>query len=147
MRRKMYGWGLILSIRNWLNHWIVIVCCDLMWVTGCWREEVVFLPSCKWARHLIRDVFASYIFTFMHLADAFFQSDLQCIQAIHLYCQYVRSLGIEPTTFALLTQCSNHWATFFIFGSNSVYYLLWHTYWKETFRSSHVNNWKHMFHK
>ncbi len=26
-------------------------------------------------------------------------------------CQYVCSLGIEPTTFALLTQCSNHWAT------------------------------------
>ncbi len=38
-------------------------------------------------------------FTFMHLADAFIQSDLQCI--IHGY-----SLGIEPTTFALLTQCS-----------------------------------------
>ncbi len=45
------------------------------------------------------------------LADAFIQSDLQCIQAIHLYCQYVCSLGIKPTTFALLTQCSNHWAT------------------------------------
>ncbi len=42
----------------------------------------------------------------MHLADTFIQSDLQCIQAIHLYCQYVCSLGIEPTTFALLTQCS-----------------------------------------
>ncbi len=49
----------------------------------------------------------------MHLADAFIQSDLQCIQAIHLFCQYVCSLGIEPTTFALhaATQCSNHWAT------------------------------------
>ncbi len=47
----------------------------------------------------------------LHLTDAFIQSDLQCIQAIHLYCQYVCSLGIEPTTFALLTQCSNHWAT------------------------------------
>ncbi len=33
------------------------------------------------------------------------------IQAIHLYCQYMCSLGIEPTTFALLKQCSNHWAT------------------------------------
>ncbi len=30
----------------------------------------------------------------MHLADAFIQSDLQCIQAIHLYCQYVCSLGL-----------------------------------------------------
>ncbi len=47
-------------------------------------------------------------FTFMHLADAFIQSDFQSIQAIHLYFQYVCSLGIEPTTFALLTQCSNH---------------------------------------
>ncbi len=42
----------------------------------------------------------------MHLADAFIQSDLQCIQAIHVFCQYMCSLGIEPTTFALLTQCS-----------------------------------------
>ncbi len=41
----------------------------------------------------------------MHLADAFIQSDL-AIQAIYLYCQYVCSLGIKPTTFALLTQCS-----------------------------------------
>ncbi len=30
----------------------------------------------------------------MHLADAFIQSNLQCIQAIHLYCQYVCSLGL-----------------------------------------------------
>ncbi len=45
-------------------------------------------------------------FTFMHLTDTFIQSDLQYIQALHLYCQYVCSLGIEPTTFVLLTQCS-----------------------------------------
>ncbi len=47
-----------------------------------------------------------YIYIFMHLADAFIQSDLQCIQVIHLYYQYMCSLGIEPTTFVLLTQCS-----------------------------------------
>ncbi len=41
----------------------------------------------------------------MHLADAFIQSDLQCIQVIH-FIQYVCSLGIEPRPFALLTQCS-----------------------------------------
>ncbi len=42
----------------------------------------------------------------MHLADAFIQSDLQCIQAIHFivsmhytFLLYVCSLGIEPTTF------------------------------------------------
>ncbi len=28
----------------------------------------------------------------MHLADAFIQSDLQCIQAIHLFYQYVSLL-------------------------------------------------------
>ncbi len=39
----------------------------------------------------------------MHLADAFIQSDLQCILGYKLFCQYVCSLGIEPTTFALLT--------------------------------------------
>ncbi len=50
----------------------------------------------------------TYLFIFMHLADAFIQSDLQCIQVIHFFCQYMCSLGIEPTTFALLTQCSNH---------------------------------------
>ncbi len=44
-------------------------------------------------------------FTFMHLADAFIQSDLQCIQVIHFFVSMC-SLGIEPTTFALLTQCS-----------------------------------------
>ncbi len=48
----------------------------------------------------------------MHLVDAFIQSDLQCIQVKHfLFGQYMCSLGIEPTTFALLTQCSNPWAT------------------------------------
>ncbi len=47
-----------------------------------------------------------FTFTFMHLADAFIQSNLQRIQTIHLYCQYMCSLGIEPTTIVLLTQCS-----------------------------------------
>ncbi len=42
----------------------------------------------------------------LHLSDAFIQSDLQYIQVIHFFCQYVCSLGIEPTTFTLLTQCS-----------------------------------------
>ncbi len=41
----------------------------------------------------------------MYLADAFIQSDLQYIQVMH-FCQYMCSLGIEPTTFVLLTQCS-----------------------------------------
>ncbi len=31
----------------------------------------------------------------MHLADAFIQSDLQCIQAISFFCQYVSSHLID----------------------------------------------------
>ncbi len=42
----------------------------------------------------------------MHLADAFIQSDLQCIQAIKFFYQCVCYLRIEPTTFALLMRCS-----------------------------------------
>ncbi len=46
----------------------------------------------------------------MHLADAFIQSDLQCIEVIHFY-QYVCSLGIEPTTFCAANAMLYHWAT------------------------------------
>ncbi len=47
------------------------------------------------------------IFTFMHLADAFIQSDLKCIQAIHVLC-FTMCVPWEsnPQPFALLTQCS-----------------------------------------
>ncbi len=49
----------------------------------------------------------SITFTFMHLADAFIQSDLQCIQTIHLLsvCVCV-PWKLNPQPFALLTQCS-----------------------------------------
>ncbi len=43
-----------------------------------------------------------HLFTF---SRCFIQSNIQYIQVIHVF-QYVCSLGIEPTTFALLTQCS-----------------------------------------
>ncbi len=42
--------------------------------------------------------------TFMHLADAFIQSDLQCIQVT--FYQLLLSLGIEPMILALLAPCS-----------------------------------------
>ncbi len=50
----------------------------------------------------------TYFFTCMHLADAFIQSDLQCIQAIYLFYQYVCSLGIEPTTFCVANAMLYH---------------------------------------
>ncbi len=45
-----------------------------------------------------------FTFTFKHLADAFIQSDLHSCYTY--FSQYMCSLGIEPTTFALLAQCS-----------------------------------------
>ncbi len=39
-----------------------------------------------------------FTFTFMHLADAFIQSDLHLHSGHTFFHQYVCSLGIEPTT-------------------------------------------------
>ncbi len=48
-----------------------------------------------------------FTFTFMHLADAFIQSDLQCIQAIHFFfISMCVPWELNPQPFALLTQCS-----------------------------------------
>ncbi len=43
----------------------------------------------------------------MHLSDAFIQNDIQYIQAVH-FCQYMCSLGMEPTTFNAMLY---DWAT------------------------------------
>ncbi len=54
----------------------------------------------------------TFTFTFMHLADAFIQSDLQCIQVtVSTFYQLLLSLGIEPMILALLAPCSTSWAT------------------------------------
>ncbi len=54
-------------------------------------------------------------FTFMHLADAFIQSDLHCIQVTVFFLQFcyqlLLSLGFEPMILALLAPCSTSWAT------------------------------------
>ncbi len=53
-----------------------------------------------------------FTFTFMHLADAFIQSDLHCIQVtVSTFYQLLLSLGIEPMILALLAPCSTSWAT------------------------------------
>ncbi len=49
----------------------------------------------------------TFSFSFMHLADAFIQSDLHCIQVtVSTFYQLLLSLGIEPMILALLTPCS-----------------------------------------
>ncbi len=45
-------------------------------------------------------------FTFTHLADAFIQSNIQRIQAIHFLSVCV-PCNLNPEPFALLTQCSS----------------------------------------
>ncbi len=48
-------------------------------------------------------------FTFMHLADAFIQSDLQCFQAIYVFVFFISMCvpwELNPQPFAQLTQCS-----------------------------------------
>ncbi len=48
------------------------------------------------------------VITFMHLADAFIHIKIQVNKhsGKKKNCQYVCSLGIEPTTFVLVKQCS-----------------------------------------
>ncbi len=59
----------------------------------------------------------AFTFTFMHLADAFIQSDLHCIQVtVCTFDQLLLSLGIEPMILALLAPCSTIWATGKPFG-------------------------------
>ncbi len=66
-------------------------------VTKYKNEWWIFRP--KWAE---MGIFV--LILHLHLADAFIQSDLH--SGYTFFCQYVCSLGIEPTTFTLLTQCS-----------------------------------------
>ncbi len=47
------------------------------------RKQLYCLPRQLPSKYL------SFTFTFMHLADAFIQSDLQCIQAIHFLSVHV----------------------------------------------------------
>ncbi len=49
----------------------------------------------------------SYTFTFMHLADAFIQSDSWCIHAIHIFVSICVPWESNPQPL----RCSNHWAT------------------------------------
>ncbi len=67
------------------------------------------------------------IFTFMHLADAFIQSDLQYIQAIHLFI----SMCVEPTTFCAANAMLYHWATGILHKDNPSKYKM--QFWNNDF--------------
>ncbi len=56
------------------------------------------------------NLFHIYIFTFMHLADAFIQSNLQCIQAIHALSVHVFP-GNWTHNLCTANTMLYHWAT------------------------------------
>ncbi len=64
----------------------------------------------NWYKYVFVDATVPFQLPYLHLADAFIQSDLQCIQATH-FDQYVCSLGIEPTTFCAANAMLYHWVT------------------------------------
>ncbi len=78
---------------------------------GFQRAEDAFVDdSCTCCGHMsMTSLFPlshlSFTFTFMHLADAFIQSNLQCIQAIHFLIICV-TWETNRQPFALQTQCS-----------------------------------------
>ncbi len=73
-----------------------------------WHRQKTSVRPTFFNRYRYDDIYIS--FTFMHLADAFIQSDLHCIQVSTFY-QLLLSLGIEPMILALLAPCSTSWAT------------------------------------
>ncbi len=89
----------------------------------------IFKDICNITNISISNYFYKYCcsFTFMHLADAFIQSNLQCIQVIifvvsmcgtdttpryHSQMPFPGNLGIEPTTFCAANAMLYHWADF-----------------------------------
>ncbi len=67
------------------------------------NENKLYCQVCLHTRGICysdRNMNAGYTFTFMHLADAFIQSDLQYIQVMHVPWE------LNPQPFVLLTQCS-----------------------------------------
>ncbi len=67
------------------------------------NENKFYCQVCVHIREICysdRNMNAGYTFTFMHLADAFIQSDLQYIQVMRVPWE------LNPQTFVLLTQCS-----------------------------------------
>ncbi len=80
-------------------HWRIFTLGEWISSLPCWKNA----QQCReWGEGSILH---------LHLADAFIQSDLLYIQAIHFFNEYVCSLGIEPTTFCAANAMLYHWAT------------------------------------
>ncbi len=93
LRQHLVDWSAVYSSQYIFGIHLVLCFWTFLRISG--REKVVY----AWRG----------IFTFMHLADAFIQSDLHCIQ-VTVY-QLLLSLGLKPMILALLAPCSTIWAT------------------------------------
>ncbi len=85
------------SCSEYLQHMLLCWWCFLN-LLGIFYLNVFFHLQCIYI----------YIYAF---SRRFYPKRLTVHSGYTFFCQYVCSLGIEPTTFALLMQCSNHWAT------------------------------------
>ncbi len=73
-------------------------------------------PVLNWLRQVCNIYIYIYALSIYALSRHFYPKRLTdykttCDSVYTFFCQYVCSLGFKPTTFALLKQCSNHWAT------------------------------------
>ncbi len=80
-------------------------------------------------------------FAFMHLADAFIQSDLQCIQVIHSFFSMCVPWESNPQPFASAANAMlYHWATGTIHSKSSNIYKQYEYSWTK-FQLSHIRVW------
>ncbi len=82
-------------------------------VYECMSEgNLLSLEMFRWYFYFVLPLYNAYYIYIIHLADAFIQSDLHCIQVtVSKFYQLLLSLGIEPMILALLAPCSTSWAT------------------------------------
>ncbi len=78
-----------------------------IWITTFWLDvrtvsmgNISYYKSNIWVSWSSQTTFT---FTFMHLADAFIQSDLQCIQAIHFFVSTVQTKRHQWTNVAIVS--------------------------------------------
>ncbi len=101
------------NIMYMFNH-STVVRSMLIWYNSQWEwllmytniVKQIFKDICKITNISISNYFYKYCcsFTLMHLADAFIQSNLQCIQVIIVFVSMCVLWELNPRPFALLTR-------------------------------------------
>ncbi len=84
---------------------------DLLVLTDCNRTERDFRQTHNTQCLVKEPAFVVEAKAIIYIYQTLFSKATYSAFRLYIFCQYMCSLGIEPTTFVLLTQCSNHWAT------------------------------------